>query len=216
MDKSNPQTYTCPMHPEIVSNEPGRCPKCGMALVASDQKPKPATHQAEDKGLGFLTWRSYLPLIVIILMIFAVATTVSWNDYRVLGQFSLSGHVLYFMTGFFLVFAGFKLMDLKGFAEGYSTYDLLAQKWFGYGYIYPFVELGFGLLMLAGFHPAWLLWTELSVMAFSGLGVAIKVARREPFICACLGTFLKVPLTSVTLIEDFGMASLALLVIFLK
>lgn len=25
--------YTCPMHPEIVKNEPGRCPICGMDLV---------------------------------------------------------------------------------------------------------------------------------------------------------------------------------------
>lgn len=24
--------YTCPMHPEIVSDQPGACPKCGMAL----------------------------------------------------------------------------------------------------------------------------------------------------------------------------------------
>jgi hypothetical protein len=26
--------YTCPMHPEVVSATPGRCPKCGMELVA--------------------------------------------------------------------------------------------------------------------------------------------------------------------------------------
>jgi len=25
--------YTCPMHPEVLSNQPGRCPKCGMDLV---------------------------------------------------------------------------------------------------------------------------------------------------------------------------------------
>ncbi len=25
--------YTCPMHPEVVSKEPGRCPKCNMKLV---------------------------------------------------------------------------------------------------------------------------------------------------------------------------------------
>jgi hypothetical protein len=25
--------YTCPMHPEVVSDKPGRCPKCGMDLV---------------------------------------------------------------------------------------------------------------------------------------------------------------------------------------
>ena len=24
--------YTCPMHPEVKMNEPGKCPKCGMAL----------------------------------------------------------------------------------------------------------------------------------------------------------------------------------------
>lgn len=36
------------------------------------------------------------------------------------------------------------------------------------------------------------------------------------FRCACLGTFLKVPLTKVTLIEDFGMAALALVMLLLK
>ena len=25
--------YTCTMHPEVVRNKPGKCPKCGMALV---------------------------------------------------------------------------------------------------------------------------------------------------------------------------------------
>ena len=27
------ETYTCPMHPEVIANEPGKCPKCGMDLV---------------------------------------------------------------------------------------------------------------------------------------------------------------------------------------
>jgi len=25
--------YTCPMHPEVISDKPGKCPKCGMDLV---------------------------------------------------------------------------------------------------------------------------------------------------------------------------------------
>ena len=24
--------YTCPMHPEVLSDKPGKCPKCGMSL----------------------------------------------------------------------------------------------------------------------------------------------------------------------------------------
>lgn len=201
--------YICPMHPEETSDQPGKCSKCGMALVLKSEI-KPKVHHVEDKGLGPITWRSYLPLIVIVSLI-GVSSLAAASA----GGFSFTELALNFMTGFFLVFAGFKLMDLPGFAEGYSTYDLLAQRWKGYGYIYPFIELTFGLVMLAGFHPAWLLWTEFAVMAFSGIGVAIKIARREPFMCACLGTFLKVPLTYVTLIEDFGMAALALLLLVL-
>ena len=36
-------TYTCPMHPEVVQDHPGSCPKCGMALEA-------ATFEAEEKN----------------------------------------------------------------------------------------------------------------------------------------------------------------------
>ena len=32
-DASKAITYTCTMHPEVVSSSPGKCPKCGMDLV---------------------------------------------------------------------------------------------------------------------------------------------------------------------------------------
>ncbi|MEA3143001.1 MAG: hypothetical protein QOG31_325 [Thermoplasmata archaeon] len=202
-------TYACPMHPEVVQDGPGRCPHCGMRL--EEEGAGGGSHAMQHKEPT--TWRSYVPLLVVVLLLAAATAVAAWRDARD-GHFSPKATVSYFMAGFFLAFAGFKLVDLRGFAGGYATYDLLARRWEGYGFVYPFLELGFGLAMLGGLDKPWLLWTEVVVMAFSGLGVAIKLAKGEKFQCSCLGTFLKVPLTKVTLVEDFGMAALALYLLF--
>ncbi len=194
--------YTCPMHPEITSEKAGQCPKCGMALV-----PANSLKEASDKGLGKLSWKNYLPLIAIVSLILLVAVVVT------LANPSWKTFISTFMIGFFLVFGGFKLLDLKGFAEGYKMYDLLAMRWPTYGYIYPFIEIFFGFAMILGLASRTVLWLEVLVMAFSGVGVLLKILKKERFQCVCLGTTLKVPLTTVTLIEDFGMAVLALILL---
>lgn len=197
------------MHPEETSDKPGRCSKCGMNLVAKGGSGEQGMEHSDSASEN-----NYTPLIVIISLILVAALTVGARN-MLLGTFSVSGVIEAFMIGFFITFSAFKLMDLKGFAQGYSTYDLLARRWFFYGYIYPFIELFFGLAMLAGFITVPLLIAEILVMGFSGVGVAIKLLKHEKFQCACLGTFLKVPLTNVTLVEDFGMAALALLMLFI-
>ncbi len=192
------------MHPEVLRNGPGRCPHCGMELLPEGR----STPTVHGQGVGPVTWRSYIPLLVIIGIIFLTSSLITWKQ-----DGSSEDFIANFMTGFFLVFGMFKLMGLKGFAAGYSTYDLLAQKVFAYGYVYPFIELSFGLAMIAMPVSVPLLSAEVVVMLFSGFGVALKLAKREQFQCVCLGTFLKVPLTKVTLIEDFGMAALGLVLL---
>jgi FtsP/CotA-like multicopper oxidase with cupredoxin domain len=40
--EDGPVVYTCPMHPEVTSAEPGRCPKCGMKLMSAQFVRQPA------------------------------------------------------------------------------------------------------------------------------------------------------------------------------
>lgn len=48
------QKYTCPMHPEIVQDKPGNCPKCGMALVpVSDETESHSSHSpSQNPSMG--------------------------------------------------------------------------------------------------------------------------------------------------------------------
>lgn len=40
--------YTCPMHPEIVTDKPGNCPKCGMTLVEKTDTKQGGMHKMHD------------------------------------------------------------------------------------------------------------------------------------------------------------------------
>ncbi len=195
------QTYTCPMHPEVTSDKPGHCPKCGMELVAKSDANHIVNPQPESS--------SYMPLLTIIGLILLVIVSLSIKDLQV-GTFSFAKAMTNFMAGFFLVFSGFKLLDIKGFAEGYYTYDLLARRFFNYGYIYPFIELGLGLSYLTRFMLPQVNLVTLIVMTLSSLGVLNAISKKRKIQCACLGTVIKLPLTYVTLVEDLGMAAMAL------
>jgi hypothetical protein len=46
--QSTPQKYTCVMHPSITMDQPGECPKCGMALVAKKPQEQEKEHPTSD------------------------------------------------------------------------------------------------------------------------------------------------------------------------
>lgn len=145
----------------------------------------------------------YYPLILIFLYIFSV---------------SLFSHnkMQSFMAGFFLVFSGFKLLDLVGFADAYATYDLLARRWKIYGFIYPFLELGLGFAYLLQEPPKIIYGATVVLMTFSSVGVIQALVNKKKIQCACLGTVINLPMTTITLIEDLAMAVMALMMLWLE
>jgi len=158
------------------------------------------------------TLQTYYPLLLIILYIFGVS---SINNIH-LQTINWFGWMNQFMAGFFLVFSAFKLLDIYGFAEGYATYDLLARRWYGYGYIYPFLELSLGILYLKELLPITTQILTIVIMGFSSLGVINSLLKNQKIKCACLGTIINVPLSSITLIEDLTMVILAGLTLIMK
>ena len=153
-------------------------------------------HEHNHNAVNNNTKNQYLPLVIILLIIIVGAYITSRGG-------DIDTFLLDFMAGFFLVFAGFKLIDLRGFAAGYATYDLFAKRTMAYAYAYPFIELAFGFAMLSNYHPDWLLWAEVALMVFGGIGVLYTIKKEKGIKCVCLGTVLKTPLTTVTVIENF-------------
>lgn len=46
-DSTDTKTYTCTMHPDVISDKPGECPKCGMDLeLKEDDKKKDEKNDA--------------------------------------------------------------------------------------------------------------------------------------------------------------------------
>lgn len=162
-----------------------------------------ATHSTKEN----YRIRDYYPIFLIAIYIAGVA----WINNFHAGKMDWSQWMNQFMAGFFLVFSAFKFLDLKGFAEGYANYDLLAYYYPLYGFVYPFFELGLGILYLSNRFPILTPWLTIIIMGFSSLGVINSLFKKQRFRCACLGTLLNVPLSSITLIEDLTMVALAAL-----
>lgn len=158
------------------------------------------THTKEEKP-------SYKPIYIIFAYLIAINIIITVKTMQ------LTEFMPNFMASFFLVFSFFKLLDLEGFAGGYSSYDIIARKLYHYGYIYPFLELGFGITYLLIPHNLYFNVAVLIVMLISSIGVIKAKFSKEQFYCACVGTFLKVPLGSIAIIEDILMTLMALAMI---
>ena len=161
-------------------------------------------HTGPDQE-GASPLETYKPLILIFLFVAGIAAIASFQDQ----VFSWHQWMRYFMAGFFIVFSFFKFLNLKGFARSYAMYDLLAKQWKGYGYVYPFMELGLGILYITAIHLTATHIATILIMGFSSIGVIRNMLSPNQVQCACLGTVFKLPLGNVTLVEDLLMVAMA-------
>jgi hypothetical protein len=145
--------------------------------------------------------KKYWPLFALILVAALAALALAHRG----------GHWMPFFMGFFLAqFALLKLFHPADFAEGFKMYDLVAKKISLYAYLYPVIELALGLAYLSGFWPVPTYVVTIVVMGAGAVGVIQALRQGLDVRCACMGTVLDVPLSTVTLTEDLVMGLMAL------
>lgn len=122
----------------------------------------------------------------------------------------------WFMGVFLVVFASFKFVGYQMFVEMFAGYDVAAKRFKPYAFAYPFVELALGLAYLTNTFSPTRDWATLIVMGVGSIGVAQEIRKRSGVHCACLGNVIKLPLSTVSLVEDAGMGVMALMMLYLR
>lgn len=151
---------------------------------------------------------SYQPVIAIFATSALIALAMSWF---VFGAIFTTRAAEWFIAVSMCVLAIQKLQDLESFSTMFLNYDLLAQRWVRYAYLYPFGEALAGILMIAGA----LIWLAAPVALIIGTIGAVSVFKavyvdRRELKCACVGGSSRVPLGFVSLTENLMMIAMAI------
>lgn len=178
-------------------------PKYQLTEKQHTLKTPPSLAMEEQKS-----WlQTYKPVLLIFAYITGITLSIQWLNER----FHWMQWMNHFMAGFFLVFSFFKLLNLRGFAESYAMYDIVAKRWKMYGYIYAFMELGLGIAYLVD-GSAWLVNAiTFIVMGISLIGVLQSVLNKSKIKCACLGDVFNLPMSTITILEDLLMMVMSLI-----
>lgn len=160
------------------------------------EKKIPVVNAFEEEQKSW--FQTYKP----VLLIFTYITGITLLIQAYNSHFNWMHWMNHFMAGFFITFSFFKLLNLSGFADSYSSYDIIAKRWRGYGFVYAFIELGLGLAYLFHFNPLVTNLVTLIVMGISIIGVLQSLLDKKKIKCACLGDIFNLPMSTITVTED--------------
>jgi glutaredoxin len=152
--------------------------------------------------------KTYQPVFAVFSVTLSMALATTWmqND-----SFSVIKVTELFIAFSMCVLGILKLQDLLSFATGFVQYDLIAQRYVPYSYVYPVIEAGAGVLMIAEI----VIWAAapaaLMVSTVGALSVfkAVYVDKRDLH-CACVGGGSRVPLGFISLTENVMMMGMAI------
>ncbi|KTD15535.1 glutaredoxin [Legionella gratiana] len=155
--------------------------------------------------------KKYWPLISLIIISLLAALSINW---QVGGDMLVWMH--YFMGIFLVIFSALKLFHPLDFADGFEMYDIIAKRSRIYAYCYPLIELLLGLAYFSFFLPILTYLITIIILIIGAIGVIKGLQQGLDINCPCMGTVLDVPLSTVTLTEDIGMALMAFILLIMS
>ena len=95
--------FTCPMHPEIVSDKYGNCPKCGMSL-----EPKQGTEESkENSEIKILTYKFWIGLVLAVpVLVLAMGEMIPWLNLERVVPYQISKWIQFILTTPVVFWAG--------------------------------------------------------------------------------------------------------------
>lgn len=104
-----------------------------------------------------------------------------------------------------ILFGVLKLVNLHKFVEIFSKYDIISQRFKIYGYLFPFIEIITGILLIKGHKLQYIYNLINTLMIISIISVSISIVQGKELRCGCLGSFFHIPLSYVTIFENIYM-----------
>ncbi len=126
-------------------------------------------------------------------------------------QFHMYPDYMSHWMGFVLIgFGLIKLSDVVGFAKGFAMYDPLAKRSIIYAQTYPFLEIALGIMFVLQLLVLPVTLVTLFVYSVSLYGALQSLKKKETLHCVCLGTYFKLPLSTITILEAGFMIGMCL------
>ena len=176
-----------------------------IVSTLGNYKIRPNTTNILSEIVNYFTSKKPIVIALSIVILSSLAMQISDET------FSLNKWFMSYMGIFFIIFSFLKLLNVSGFSMTFKKYDLISKIIPPYATSYPFIELSLGIIFLTQTQSI-LIYANAFTLIFmvsQTIGIIWSLSKSEQIQCACMGSAVDVPLSSLTVVENITMIAMA-------
>ena len=176
-----------------------------IVTTLGNYKLRPNTTNIFSEIINYFTSKKPIMIALSIVILSSLALQTSEET------FSLNKWFMSYMGIFFIIFSFLKLLNVSGFSMTFKKYDLISKIIPAYANSYPFIELSLGIIFLTQTQSI-LIYANVLTLIFmisQTVGIIKSLSKSEQIQCACMGSAVDVPLSSLTVAENIIMIAMA-------